>query len=139
MIIPNHPTTQMLVHNLTPVNSSASGANRSLAPPALRIARKLTRPQRQQKLEQHLDEQLERINENKSRLDKQTNTDYQFVHPNQSAVLRRAQHYHLHHQQSRSDPVCLSVKRSQTFNNSPGQINNHDYICRVSHKLIGFK
>jgi hypothetical protein len=32
------------------------------APPALRVARKLTRPERQQKLEQHLEEQLERIN-----------------------------------------------------------------------------
>ena len=96
------------------------------APPALRITRKLTRPERQLKLEQHLDEQLERINENRS--DKETNTECVFMHPNQSTMMR------MRVQQSKNDPNYLTVKRSQTFNTTvcpEGQEESSDYVCRV--------
>jgi len=130
VVIPNHPTTQMLVQNLTALGSPVLMENKITDPPSHRISRKLTRPQRQQKLEQHLEEQLERINESKSRFDKQTNTESHIGRPNQGAVIRGT--HCGQHQSSLSDPVNFSMKRSQTFNNFPGQISNQDYICRVS-------
>ena len=104
----------------------------STAPPALRITRKLTRPERQLKLEQHLDEQLERINEFKT--DKETNTECVFLHPNQSTIMRmRVQQQQ--QQQLKTDPNYLTVKRSQTFNTRKGpdgEEESNDYVCRVS-------
>ena len=92
------------------------------------------------KLEQHLEEQLERMNEMKAttdRTDKQTNTECVFMHPNQSTVMRRRiqqqQQQQSAQQQTKND--FMTVKRSQTFNTRvrpDGTQTNADYVCRVS-------
>ena len=155
VIIPNLPS-QMMVPQLSNNKNSNNNISKQqkepqsttadlakvTAPPALRITRKLTRPERQLKLEQHLDEQLERINENKSdhRTDKETNTECVFMHPNQSTIMRmRGQQQNLQQNSSKTDPNYLTVKRSQTFNTTvgpEGQEESSDYVCRVRISLI---
>lgn len=106
-------------------------------PPALRVTRKLTRPERQLKLEQHLDEQQQRINEMKAaeRTDKQTNTECVFMHPNQSTVMRMRLQQQQQQQQQPTKSEVLTVKRSKTFNTRvgpDGSEDNGDYVCKVS-------
>ena len=149
VIIPNLPSQIMVPSSLAKQQqqqqqqtTTSQQQRTGAAPPALRISRKLTRPERQLKLEQHLDEQLERINENKAeRNDKETNTECVFMHPNQSTMMRmrvqqqQQQQLQQHQQSSKSDPNYLTVKRSQTFNtraDQTGQDDNPDYVCRVN-------
>jgi hypothetical protein len=142
MMVPSSLAKQQHQQQQQQTTTSQQQQHRTVtAPPALRISRKLTRPERQLKLEQHLEEQLERINENKAeRNDKETNTECVFMHPNQSTMMRmrvqqQQQQQLQQHQQSKSDPNYLTVKRSQTFNtraDQTGQDDNPDYVCRVS-------
>jgi len=139
MMVPSSLAKQQQQQQQQQTTTSQPQQRTGAAPPALRISRKLTRPERQLKLEQHLDEQLERINESKAeRNDKETNTECVFMHPNQSTMMRirvqQQQQLQQHHQQSKSDPNYLTVKRSQTFNtrvDQTGQDENPDYVCRV--------
>ena len=140
VIIPNVPT-QMMVSQLT-TKPTAVDDLKPKAPPAIRVTRKLTRPERQLKLEQHLEEQLERMNEMKGagRTDKETNTECVFMHPNQSTIMRLRLQQQQQQQQQQLKNDYLTVKRSKTFNTRTGpegSEDNADYICRVSlHRLL---